>query len=87
MYHLQLLQAAVRDMEQLDRAIAKRVTQRARWLAEHIKDIHLNTLTGDLAGLYKLRVGDYRVIYEVIHEETSIIIHAVRHRREVYRRK
>ena len=36
------------------------------------------SLTGDLAGLYKLRVGDYRVIYEVLAREATIIIHAGR---------
>jgi len=35
---------------------------------------------------YRLRVGDYRVIYEVNPEAKTIIIHCVRHRREVYRK-
>ena len=35
--------------------------------------------------LYRLRVGDYRVVYEVIRDERAIIIHYVRHRRDVYR--
>jgi hypothetical protein len=42
---------------------------------------------GDLAGLYKLRVGDYRIIYEVLWDEETIVIHAVGHRREIYRRR
>ncbi len=42
---------------------------------------------GDLAGLYKLRVGDYRVIYEVLWDEETIVIHAIGHRREIYRRR
>jgi mRNA interferase RelE/StbE len=35
--------------------------------------------------LYRLRVGDYRVIYEVDTLSRQVIIHYVRHRREVYR--
>ncbi len=35
--------------------------------------------------LYRLRMGDYRIVYEVDVEATTIIIHYVRHRREVYR--
>jgi len=49
--------------------------------------IRLEALTGELAGLYKLRVGDYRVIYEVLWEEETIVIHAIGHRREIYRRR
>jgi len=44
-------------------------------------------LTGDLAGLYKLRMGDYRVIYEALSAERTIVIHAVGHRRQIYRRR
>jgi mRNA interferase RelE/StbE len=36
-------------------------------------------------GLYRIRVGDYRIIYEVDLSSTAILIHYVRHRREVYR--
>ena len=36
--------------------------------------------------LYRLRVGDYRIVYEVDTAALQITIHYVRHRREVYRR-
>jgi mRNA interferase RelE/StbE len=42
-------------------------------------------LTGGLGGLYKFRAGDYRVIDEILREERTILIHAVGHRREIYR--
>ena len=35
--------------------------------------------------LYRIRVGDYRIVYEVDHEATLITIHYIRHRRDVYR--
>jgi mRNA interferase RelE/StbE len=35
--------------------------------------------------LYRIRTGDYRVIYEVETEARTITVHYVRHRREVYR--
>jgi mRNA interferase RelE/StbE len=34
---------------------------------------------------YRLRVGDYRVIYEVIDQELVILVVGVGHRREIYR--
>jgi len=41
-------------------------------------------LTGNLAGYYKLRVGDYRVIYDFISEEKVLIIYKIGHRSEIY---
>lgn len=35
--------------------------------------------------LYRLRVGDYRVIYEVDRALAKITVHYIRHRRDVYR--
>lgn len=35
--------------------------------------------------LYRIRVGDYRIIYEVDTQAKEITVHYVRHRREVYR--
>ncbi|WP_197738549.1 type II toxin-antitoxin system RelE family toxin [Rhodothermus marinus] len=61
-FQVRLLRAAVEDLERLDRAIARRVVRRLEWLAEHLEQLRLEPLQGDLAGLYKLRVGDYRVI-------------------------
>ena len=42
--------------------------------------------TGDLAGFYKLRAGDYRVVYEILHDENLLVIHLIGHRSEIYRR-
>lgn len=36
--------------------------------------------------LFRIRVGDYRVIYEVDRDAKQVIIHHVRHRRDVYKR-
>ena len=35
--------------------------------------------------LYRLRVGDYRIVYGVDDKAKEIIVHYVRHRREIYR--
>lgn len=35
-------------------------------------------------GLYRLRVGDFRIIYRIIDDENSVVILAIGHRREIY---
>ena len=37
-------------------------------------------------GMYRMRVGDYRVIYEVDQDSNRIVIHYIRHRKDVYRK-
>jgi mRNA interferase RelE/StbE len=41
-------------------------------------------LKGSFSGLYRYRIGDYRVIYEIINDEVTIIVVKVGHRREIY---
>ena len=43
-------------------------------------------LTGDLAEFYKLRIGDYRAIYELSDTGDEIIIVRLGHRRDIYDR-
>jgi mRNA interferase RelE/StbE len=85
-YRIRILKAASQDLGRVDKPIGRRIVMRINWLAANLDAIRPETLTGDLAGLYKLRVGDYRVIYEVLWNEKTIVINAIGHRREIYRR-
>ena len=87
MYTVRILKSASRELARLDKSIALRMVDRIRWLAENLEEIKPKALTGELSGLYKLREGDYRIIYEIIHQEKVIIIHNIGHRREVYQKK
>jgi len=87
MHHIRILEEASRELSHLDKPIARRIVERINWLSENLNDIRPEALRGDLTGLYKLRMGSYRVIYEVIHKEKTIVIHAVGHRREIYRKQ
>lgn len=42
-------------------------------------------LVGELGGLRSARRGDYRIIYEIIDSEETVLVHRVQHRRDVYR--
>ncbi len=86
-YRVRILKVASQDLARLDKPTGRRIVQRINWLSANLDAIRLEALTGDLAGLYKLRVGDYRVIYEVLWDEETIVIHAIGHRREIYRRR
>lgn len=83
-YSVRFLDQAVDDLARLDEVIARRILKRLDWLQANIETIVPGRLTGQFAGLNKLRVGDYRVIYQVLQEELVIVIRAIGHRRDVY---
>lgn len=75
---------AVTDLERLDQVIAQRILDKIKWLTENFDNITPQPLTGDLKGFFKLRVGDYRVIYSINSSAAIITIHLIGHRREIY---
>lgn len=83
-YNIEFRPEAFKDLEGLDRVIAQRILDKLKWFVENFDSIAPQALTGDLKGFYKLRVGDYRVIYSLKLSEALITIHLIGHRKEVY---
>jgi len=86
-FEIRILASAVRELERLDKSQGQRLVERIRWLADNLEDIKPEALKGGLAGLFKLRTGDYRIIYEIIRDEKIIVIHQIGHRSEIYRKR
>ena len=87
MYHVEFTPTAAEDLARLNKPITQRILTKIRWLAENFQVLTPEPLTGQWDGVYKLRVGDYRALYTFSKTETSITVHFVRHRREVYKTK
>jgi mRNA interferase RelE/StbE len=81
-----VLKNASRQLERLEPNVAKRILDQIRWLAQHFDEINPEALKGDLTGLFKYRVGDYRIIYEPVHKERVIVVHEVGHRSKIYKK-
>jgi mRNA interferase RelE/StbE len=75
---------AVDDLKRLPGNIRKRIVAKINWLAENFDQIQPLLLTANLAGFLKLRVGDYRVIYECDRTLRVITVDRIGHRREIY---
>ncbi len=84
LYNLALREQAQRDLARLDPPVRRRIAERLDWVAEHFDEIQPEALTGPHAGLFKIRVGNYRVLYQFDRVARIITIVRVRHRREVY---
>ncbi|MFW6118080.1 MAG: type II toxin-antitoxin system RelE family toxin [Chloroflexota bacterium] len=85
MYRIIILPKALRSLESFDKAVARRIINKLSWLSENFDDLTPLPLRGGISGTYKLRVGDWRVIYSFDIERRSITIHVIGHRREIYR--
>ncbi len=84
MYQVEFRPRAAQDFESLDPVVADRLLKKLRWLAENFDSLKPEPLTGPFAGLLKLRVGDYRVIYQANRERKVLTVRPVGHRREIY---
>ena len=75
-----------KDLRGVPRNLRNRIIRGIEFLAENpFPRQSLKLSGGDRA--YRLRVGDYRVIYEVNLGERVVAVFAVRHRRDAYRRR
>ena len=85
MYQVIVLPKALPDLKNLDKAIAQRIADKLTWLSENAETVMPLPLKGYFSGLYKLKVGDWRVIYEINHNNKTVTVHKVGHRSEVYK--
>ncbi len=78
---------AERQLKKLDRSTQKRIID---WLDDRLEGCknprHFGEpLKGDHAGFWRYRVGDYRIICDIIDETIIVLVLTVGHRREIYR--
>ena len=84
-YSVELTQKAEDDLSRLPKRQAQLAVNRLRRLGENAETMSHRALTGQLRGIFSLRIGDYRALYTLDHSTRKVIVHIVRHRREVYR--
>ncbi len=83
-YTVEFLPEAIVDLEALTSSVQERILRKIRWLSENFDQVSPQALSADLSGLFKLRVGDYRIIYSFDTQVQCLTIHKVGHRRDVY---
>jgi mRNA interferase RelE/StbE len=83
-YRIEVTKAGARDLRTLAANILKRVDARILSLAKQPRPDGVKKLIG-AEDLCRVRVGDYRIIYEIHDAVILVSIIRVRHRREVYR--
>lgn len=86
-YKLIYSPAAVLDLKNLPIKVSQRIFKKVDFFISQTNPLKFaKVLQGEFKGLYRFRVGDYRVIFRksATGEITILIVLAVGHRKEVY---
>ena len=76
--------SANKELSKLDRLIAKRIVLKIDNLSRTPFPSGVKKLQGE--DLFRIRVGDYRVVYSINSSEKKIVIYRIRHRKDVYKK-
>ncbi len=78
---------AIRDLRQLGSGDIEQISRKVAWFCKQKSPLSFATaLHGDYQNLFRFRIGDYRIIFEIIHgKPTVLMVLRVKHRREAYR--
>jgi len=84
-YKLDFTPAALRDLKRLPAAIRPDIVESIQALANNPRPQGYEKLQG--SDLFRIRQGEYRVIYDILDDVLTVLVVRTRHRREVYKSK
>ena len=84
-YEIKWKRSAEKDIRKLKNVrIIRRIVETIESLIQNPYPVGCRKLRGT-ERLYRIRVGNFRIIYEVDHESKNIFIHYIRHRKDAYK--
>jgi mRNA interferase RelE/StbE len=83
-YEVLIERTAERDLKSLPTTLFGRIVPRIKALAENPRPYGCHKLAGSKND-WRIRIGDYRVVYEIDNARKRVRIFRIKHRREVYR--
>ena len=85
MYKVFYLDSVEEDIKKLYRSLRKRILSKIEnHLAKDPKNLG-KALTGQFKGLWRYRIGDFRVIYRIAESEILILVARIGHRKSIYK--
>ncbi len=83
-YKLVISDDAQEELDQIGKAEGERIAKKLYWIAARVEILEHYMMTGDWAGSYRYKIGDYRAIYDLDHEEKVMLVIRIGHRKDVY---
>lgn len=75
------------QLEIIPKAIRKKIFERIEKLKKDPRPVNVEPLHGGESGLFRIREGDYRIVYSIQDKKLLILVIRVVHRKEVYKKK
>ncbi len=85
-FHVEFTPKSIQDLSRLDKPVAQRILDKIKWLSQNMEIASPEPLSYGLKGKWKLRVGDWRVVYSMDETVRSMVILYVDHRSKVYKK-
>lgn len=87
-HNIEFTKSAKKEFDRLSKPVQKKVVRSLQLLqSDPYSDLlPIKRLQGIQEKLYRLRIGDYRIVYEVQDAKLLVVIIKIGHRRDVYRR-
>jgi len=82
-YSVHIKRSAAKEIEAVPRKVRARIIERIRALSEDPRSAGSKKLSGREA--YRIRQGDYRIVYTVSDDDRLAVVSVVAHRRDAYR--
>jgi len=82
-YRVLIKRSAAKELESVPLKDRRRLVARIEGLAANPRPVGVQKLSGEEK--YRLRQGDYRILYEIVDQDLIVTVVRVGHRREVYR--
>ncbi len=77
-------ESAAKELKKLDRTVANRIFKKVSKLSDNSYHFDVTKIVGD--PYFRLRVGDYRVIFDIQNDRLRILVLKVGHRKNVYKK-
>lgn len=85
-YRVELSPVAGRELRKLDRVAQRRIQAAIELLADNPRPPGARKLVGS-DGEWRVRTGDYRIVYEIRDDVLVVLVLTVGHRREIHRHR
>lgn len=82
-YKIEIKRSAAKELEKIRGQTRERIVEKIRSLAENPRPPHAKKLSGEEK--YRIRQGDYRILFRVDDLVVTIVVVKIGHRRDVYR--
>ncbi len=83
-FHITFKSGVEKDLKKIAREFIPSLLEKAESLAKDPIPRDCVKISG-AENYYRVRSGEYRIIYQVLRDEREVVIHYIRHRRVVYR--